>query len=291
MQYGGSQALRTHADLVTIIVTYLFISAIVTGISFIDFKLFFYIVINQSITIAIKILLLSHFAACSPHRGDPLTVPRLHTSVRQTAATQNSKNKSITSFNCGFPSVPPRRSNQSKLPIKRDMHIHMRLRHHRHRSYRIQRAILPSHPITCCICNSPEPSHYGHFSRQQLGYSDGMARISSDPEPAASKIKDDASSSAPMKEKRGHPNTTSTTRKNITHTQAFEKSHKSSTQTNLLSINKSTMPPATTTTDSTSNSGSTTPPPMRMYGPTMPRPGQPGAMQFIGHNITEFLEE
>ena len=145
MQYGGSQALRTHADLVTIIVTYLFISAIVTGISFIDFKLFFYIVINQSITIAIKILLLSHFSAFSPHRGDPLTVPRLHTSVRQTAATQNSKNKSITSFNCGFPSVPPRRSNQSKLPIKRDMHIHMRLRHHRHWSYQIQRA--PDHML------------------------------------------------------------------------------------------------------------------------------------------------
>ena len=88
-------------------------------------------------------------------------------------------------------------------------------------------------------------------------------------------------------DKKDHPRS----RKNITHTQAFEQSHKSSTQTNLLSINKSTMPPATTTTDSTSNSGNTTPPPMRMYGPTMPRPGQPGAMQFIGHNITEFLEE
>ena len=38
---------------------------------------------------------------------------------------------------------------------------------------------------------------------------------------------------------------------------------------------------------------STPPPPMtsRFYGPTMPRPGQPGAMQFDGKNITEFLEE
>jgi len=36
-----------------------------------------------------------------------------------------------------------------------------------------------------------------------------------------------------------------------------------------------------------------TPPPTtnRFYGPTMPRPGRPGAMQFDGKNITDFLEE
>ena len=31
--------------------------------------------------------------------------------------------------------------------------------------------------------------------------------------------------------------------------------------------------------------------PTCVYEPTMPRPGQPGAMQFDGHNIIEFLEE
>ena len=31
--------------------------------------------------------------------------------------------------------------------------------------------------------------------------------------------------------------------------------------------------------------------PTHVYRPTMPRPGKPGAMQFDGHNITEFLKE
>ena len=46
-------------------------------------------------------------------------------------------------------------------------------------------------------------------------------------------------------------------------------------------------------TDTSSASGADTPPPSttRFYGPTMPHPGQPGAMQFDGKNITDFLEE
>ena len=73
-----------------------------------------------------------------------------------------------------------------------------------------------------------------------------------------------------------------------------QQSYKPLPQTILLPINKSNMPPTmatTTTTDSTGSSGLNTPPPMCMYGPTMPCPGQPSAMQFDRHNITEFLEE
>jgi hypothetical protein len=39
------------------------------------------------------------------------------------------------------------------------------------------------------------------------------------------------------------------------------------------------------------SSGVEIPPSFKFYGPTMPRPGQPGAMQFDGKNITEFLND
>ena len=50
------------------------------------------------------------------------------------------------------------------------------------------------------------------------------------------------------------------------------------------SILRTTMPAST-------SSGVEIPPSFKFYGPTMPRPGQPGAMQFDGKNITEFLKD
>jgi hypothetical protein len=46
-------------------------------------------------------------------------------------------------------------------------------------------------------------------------------------------------------------------------------------------------------TDTSSTRSADTHPPTaaRIFGATMPHPGQPGAMQFDGKNITEFLEE
>src|SRR5438552_7298905 len=53
MQYGGTQASHTYTDLLTVIVI---MSAFIMGIKFIDFRLIFYILLNQFIFITIMVL-------------------------------------------------------------------------------------------------------------------------------------------------------------------------------------------------------------------------------------------
>src|SRR5438046_2459644 len=67
--FGGFQALHTHnTGLLTVVTIHLFMSALVTGISFIDFKLLFYIIINQLITIVVTILVL-HCSSAHFNKG------------------------------------------------------------------------------------------------------------------------------------------------------------------------------------------------------------------------------
>ena len=54
--------------------------------------------------------------------------------------------------------------------------------------------------------------------------------------------------------------------------------------------NNTTMPPTDGSNASSSN-GRLDTPPSHYYGATMPHPGQPGAMQFNGENVTKFLDE
>src|SRR2546423_1264510 len=67
-------------------------------------------------------------------------------------------------------------------------------------------------------------------------------------------------------------------------------SHSEKTLSQLTTSTTSSLP--TMSTSGSTNSGPSTPRSnLRAFGAVMPRPGQPGAMQFDGKNITEFLEE
>ena len=90
IRYESSQVLRTQTGLRTVIAMSLSMSVFITGISFVDFRLLFYIFINQLIAIAIVTLVLCQsFASCP--RCEESHVGRTKMRPKAAKTTEDSK--------------------------------------------------------------------------------------------------------------------------------------------------------------------------------------------------------
>src|SRR5205814_627723 len=275
-----------------------------------------YIVLSQIIPVVITVIVL-HCSSTHFNRGESYI---RQTKTQRVVAKVMEFFRNMESSRSAFSSpsaTPPRTSDQWKPSTKRGIRGLRHMYHHRrYRKYHIRQEISKLRSLI--DASAPHRSIFVHSTDHQIR----KLRSLLDPEPSilvsfiiqradqlrsilgtdrrlvdapAVAEKGDASSWGPGMIKKTSPNPRDGSSIVRAHTFEFALvpyKVPTSTQTNQPLVNNLTMPPTTTTSDFTSNSGRETPSSAivpRIYGPVMPRPGQPGALHFDNTNVSEFL--